>query len=427
MKATALSALARRTTEPPISWLMRLTLDHPKLISLAAGFTDNATLPVAEARRLVADVLGKRKSGQAALQYGSTAGDPLLRRITAQNVQTLDTGRQAHGEPLPAYQPDHVLITHGSQQLLYLSVEALCDPGDIVLVEDPTYFVFLGILQSHGVRARGIRMEDDGLELDHLDAVLAGLQRRGELQRVKVLYLVTYHQNPTGITTSLEKKRVALEILRHYERAAGHPLYLIEDAAYRELRFTGEDTPSALTVRGAAPRVIYAGTYSKPFATGIRIGFGLLPEPVLSAARRIKGNHDFGTANFLQQLLARALTSGRYEQHLATLRARYAAKAGWMLGALEQHFPDDAEWVDPGGGLYVWVSLPRRRRTGTASEIFRRALRRDVLYVPGALCYADDPTRHKPDHELRLSFGNASRTEILEGVRRLGAVLERTA
>jgi 2-aminoadipate transaminase len=427
MKATALSALACRTTEPPISWLMRLTLDHPKLISLAAGFTDNATLPVAEARRLVADVLGNRTSGQAALQYGSTAGDPLLRRITAQNVQTLDTGRQARGEPLSAYSPDRALITHGSQQLLYLSVEALCDPGDIVLVEDPTYFVFLGILQSHGVDARGVRMEDDGLELDHLDAVLAGLRRRGELKRVKALYLVTYHQNPTGITTSLEKKRVALEILRHYERAAGHPLYLVEDAAYRELRFTGEDTPSALTVRGAANRVIYAGTYSKPFATGIRIGFGLLPEPVLSAARRIKGNHDFGTANFLQQLLARALTSGRYEQHLVTLRARYAAKASWMLGALEQHFPDDAEWVDPGGGLYVWVSLPRRRRTGTASEIFRRALRRDVLYVPGALCYADDPTRRKPDHELRLSFGNASRTEILEGVRRLGTVLECTA
>jgi 2-aminoadipate transaminase len=404
---------------------MRLTLDHPKLISLAAGFTDNATLPVAEARRLVKDVLGNRHRGEAALQYGSTAGDPLLRQLTARAVQSLDTGRSAQDKSLPAYDSDHVLITHGSQQLLYLAVEALCDPGDIVLVEDPTYFVFLGILQSHGVHARGIRMEDDGLELDHLDAMLAGLKRRGELKRVKALYLVSYHQNPTSITTSLEKKRVALEILRHYERVAGHPIYLIEDAAYRELRFAGEDVPSALTVRNAASRVIYTGTYSKPFATGIRVGFGLLPEPVLTAARRIKGNHDFGTANLLQQLLARAITSGAYERHLIELRARYAAKAGWMLGALEQHFPDEAEWVDPGGGLYVWVSLPRRQRTGAASTLFRRALTRDVLYVPGALCYADDPTRRKPDHEMRLSFGNAGRMEIIEGISRLGAVLER--
>jgi 2-aminoadipate transaminase len=424
MKPPALSALARRTPEPPISWLMRLSLDQPRLISLAAGFTDNATLPVKEARRLIKEVLGNRKRGEAALQYGSTAGDPLLRQLTARDVQALDAGHNSRRTP-PACQPEHVLITHGSQQLLYLSIEALCDPGDIVLVEDPTYFVFLGILQSLGVRARGVRMEEDGLELDRLDAVLAGLKKRGELRRVKALYLVSYYQNPTSITTSLEKKRVALEILRHYERAAGHPIYLIEDAAYRELRFTGEDVPSALSVRGAASRVIYTGTYSKPFATGIRVGFGLLPEPVLTAARRIKGNHDFGTANLLQQVLARAITSGAYARHLEALRARYAAKAGWMIGALEQHFPEEVEWVDPGGGLYVWVSLPRRWRTGTSSELFRRALRRNVLYVPGALCYADDPTRRKPDHQMRLSFGNASRSEIIEGVQRLGTVLAR--
>jgi 2-aminoadipate transaminase len=145
----------------------------------------------------------------------------------------------------------------------------------------------------------------------------------------------------------------------------------------------------------------------------------------LTAARRIKGNHDFGTANLLQQVLARAITSGAYARHLEALRARYAAKAGWMIGALEQHFPEEVEWVDPGGGLYVWVSLPRRWRTGTSSELFRRALRRNVLYVPGALCYADDPTRRKPDHQMRLSFGNASRSEIIEGVQRLGTVLAR--
>jgi 2-aminoadipate transaminase len=316
-----------------------------------------------------------------------------------------------------------MIITSGSQQMLYMVSEALCDPGDIVLVEDPSYFVYLGILQSHGVRARGIRMEKDGLDLARLEAVLEDLARSGELRRVKLLYLVSYYQNPTGLTTSFEKKVGALKLLRQYEKAAGHPLYLLEDAAYRELRFQGDDLPSALTIKGRWDRVIYTGTYSKPFATGMRVGFGLLPEPVFTAVLRIKGNHDFGSSNFLQQLLARALSSGRYERHLGELQKRYAHKAQVMRKALQEHFPAQVEWWGPGGGLYFWARLPPKLKSGPNSTFFRKTLAANVLYVPGALCYADDPTRPKPNHEMRLSFGGATETNVRAGIARMGAVL----
>lgn len=403
---------------------MARVLARPNLISLAAGFTDDATLPVAEAGRLLARLLARRRTGEPALQYGSTAGLPELRRHTAGRVRDQDAAAGAARLIEARYDPDTVVITHGSQQLLYLVTEVLCDPGDVVLVEDPTYFVFLGILQSHGVQTRGVPLSAEGMDPARLDAVLTRLRREGRLHRVKLLYLVSYHQNPTGTTTSAARKAALLEVLRHFERRTGHAIYLLEDAAYREMRFAGPDTVSALAVPGGAERVIYAGTYSKPFATGVRVGFGLLPEPVLDAVLRVKGNHDFGTFSLGQHLLAAALESGLYDRHVDRLRARYAAKAGWMLAALGRHFPSGVSWVKPQGGMYVWARLPRGVPTGPRSAVFQRALAADVLYVPGRFCYAPDPTRRAPDHELRLSFGHAGAQAIRAGVERLGRVLK---
>jgi len=438
--------LGQRTDAPPISWLMQLTLDHPRLISLAAGFTDNESLPVEEARELLDEILASPRSGRAALQYGTTAGDPRLRRLTAERLWKLDsaegTSSSASADdfshrarnvrdarrPLPVaaneiYSTERMLITSGSQQLLYTLTECLCDPGDIVLVEDPTYFVYLGIVQSHGLCCRGIRLAADGIDLSHLEQTLEALRRRGELKRVKMLYLVSYSQNPTGITTSFVKKAAALATLKRFERAAGHPIYLLEDAAYRELRFAGDDVASALASEGAAERVIYTGTYSKPFATGVRVGFGILPRPLLTVVLRVKANHDFGTSNLLQQLLCRALASCRYERHLPELQRRYARKAATMTRAMREHFPVDVRWQEPCGGLYVWARCPKRVKSGVNSKLFQSALKHDVLYVPGELCYADDRTRRKPNCEMRISFGSATEADIRTGIARLGATL----
>ena len=479
MKTNALSKMGQRTTEPPISWLMHAALSRPKLISLAAGFTDNASLPVAGARTALNQVFRSPKTGQPALQYGITAGNPALRKLTAEHLRKLDWGGtpcrrpknqgRRHAVPPEIYSPERLLIASGSQQLLYMTTEALCDEGDIVLVEDPTYFVYLSILQSRGLRARAVRLERDGLDLAHLERVLQSLRRNGELRRVKLFYLVSYFQNPTGVTTSFQKKCGLLKLLKKFERAAGHPIYLLEDAAYRGLRFrkdskarssvstpsprpSGEragargfefetaglltpplsslrgregEVKSALAVPGAAERVIYAGTYSKPFATGVRVGYGILPKPLFAAVKHIKGNHDFGTSNLLQHLVARALASGIYGRHVARLQKRYAHKARVMKLAIKKHFPPAVEWREPEGGLYFWARLPRNVSTGLKSKVFSTALKNDVLYVPGEICYADDAARHKPNHEMRISFGSASEKDIREGIERLGKVLKK--
>lgn len=430
----ALSDLGRRTTLPPISWLMHAALSRPKLISLAAGFTDNASLPVELSRHVLGRALHSAKTGQPALQYGMTAGETNLRQLTAWHLRRLDetcSSPKTKSRTRTKDQDDGIhswkrlMITGGSQQLLYMTLEALCDEGDIVLVEDPTYFVFLSILESRGIRARGVRLGRDGLDLNHLETVLQRLKKSGGLRRLKALYLVSYFQNPTGATTSFEKKRGMLKLLGQFERSAGHPIYLVEDAAYRELRFKGPDVKSALMVPGAISRVIYTGTYSKPYAPGARVGFGILPGPLFSTVQNIKGNHDFGTANLLQQLLAGAIETGLYDRHVAKIERRYRHKAQVMKQALRTHFPPNVEVWESGGGLYFWARLPRNVATGVRSKVFRAALKKDVLYVPGGICYADDPSRKKPDHEMRLSFGNASERDIQEGIKRLGRVLRK--
>lgn len=413
--------MGARTEAPPVSWLMGTVLTHPQLISLAAGFTDSDSLPVEEVRQIMNEVLGSSRAARAALQYGATAGDPALRRLTAERVCALDAQPGASGP----WSPDRVLITNGSQQLLYMLTEALCDPGDVVLVEDPTYFVYLGILQSHGIATRGVPMQPDGLDLSHLERNLCVLKQTGAIRKLKLLYSVSYYQNPSAVTTSLRKKAGVLALLRKYERAAGHPIYLVEDAAYRELSFTAP-TPVASALSLGSDRVVYAGTYSKPFATGIRIGFGFLPPAVLTPMLRIKGNHDFGSANLLQRVLSRVLETGLYEKHLVHLRQRYAGKARVMTEAIREHFPSTVECREPEGGLYCWARLPESFKSGAKSTLFRAALANDVIYVPGEWCYAEDPSRRRPNHEMRLSFGAESPANLRVGIERLGKALSQS-
>jgi 2-aminoadipate transaminase len=402
------SALARRSSEPPISWLMKLKLDRPDLVSLAAGFTDNETLPVAEVGALVRDLFRHPTTARHALQYGSTIGHPALRRELLARWARQD-GFNPGASRVNA---DHVVVTSGSQQLLYLTTEVLCDPGDIVLVEDPTYFVYLGIIEAMGIRARGF----DGVE--HLKARLQTLKTHRQIQRLKLIYLVTYFRNPTGYTWSLDEKVEALRIIRHYEKAAGHPLYILDDAAYRDLRFEGADVPSFKALDPANQRVVYTSTLTKPFATGIKLGYGILPSPIQQAVLRAKGNHDFGSANFLQTLLAEALRQGLYSRHLTTIASAYRKKRDVMMQALhDAHAPFPLKFNTPQGGLYIWLELPQKARTSARSSLFKRVLDAGVLYVPGDLCYCADPDRPIPTNFIRLSFGAPTSAQIRRGIR----------
>ncbi len=399
---------------------MSQALQTPDLISLAAGFTDNTTLPVDLTRELVDQLLSQPKKARASLQYGTGAGDPTLRALTANRLAQLDQ-TPASADPLSI---DNLMITNGSQQFLYLVTEVLCDPGDIILVEDPTYFVYLSIMQSHGIEARGVKMTPTGVCPEDLERVLAELHASGDLHRLKFFYSVTYFQNPTGITTEQSTKQAALECLRRYEQILKRPIYYLEDAAYRELAFPGYTAPpSALSLPEYRDRIIYTSTFSKPFATGLRIGFGILPTELGAPVLSVKGNHDFGSANFLQQILAGALGSDHYTQHLEKVNRGYARKARTMVKAINAYFPDRVQITEPHGGLCLWAHLPGTATTGPKSALFREALEKKVLYVPGEFAFADDPTRRKPRSTMRLSFGSAAPKAITTGIERLGKVI----
>ena len=414
------SELGRRIEAPPIAWLMEQKLKHPDLISLAAGFTDSPSLPVKEVQTIFSKITKNNKRAMECLQYGVGAGRDQLRQQTAEQVAGLDVSAPEG----PCYKPDRVIITHGSQQFLYLLTEALCDENDIVLVEAPSYFVYLGILQSFDTKTRSVPMDSDGMNLESLKKTLEELRQSGEIRKVKMLYLVSYFQNPTGISTSLEKKKAILRLVKSYEKHAGHPIYILEDAAYRELKFPDTpETPSMLTLPGARQRVIYSGTYSKSFATGIRIGFALLPSPLRTVVMRIKGNHDFGTANLLQSILEEALDSGLYQSHLNRLQSRYQSKARHMQKCIQRSFPDEIEWAGPAGGLYFWAKAPKNISTGPRSPLFKKALKERVMYVPGVYTYAKDLNTHDCDNAMRISFGNASLEDIRQGIERLGSAL----
>jgi 2-aminoadipate transaminase len=170
--------------------------------------------------------------------------------------------------------------------------------------------------------------------------------------------------------------------------------------------------------------VAYTNTLTKPFATGIKLGYGLLPQPLMRAVLRSKGNHDFGSSNFLQTILARALAEGRYDRHLPRIAAAYRRKRDAMIEALDASFPNTARYQTPQGGLYVWVELDGATRTGAGSRLFKRALAAGVLYVPGEMCYCADPARKVPRHCMRLSFGAPAIPQIQKGIRLLADALD---
>ena len=229
---------------------------------------------------------------------------------------------------------------------------------------------------------------------------------------------MSYYQNPTGILLSEARRAQLMEVIRDFNRK--EHFYVAEDTAYRELRYDGADIPSLRSLDDQGEIVCYLGTFSKPFSPGLKTGFGLLPEALLEPVLRFKGNHDFGSANFSQHLLDRAMERGLFESHVAELKRAYRHKRDAMLTALEQFMPPDCTITRSDGGLYVWLARPEGVRTGTDSALFETALERGVLYVPGEYFYAEDCKRPVETHQLRLSFGVGSPDKLREGVRRLG-------
>lgn len=412
------SQLGRRAAPPTITRLMKMTLEQPDLLSLAAGFTDNAALPVGAVRAAMA-ALEARPGEPEFLQYGTNQGRPQLRRLLAARLAAMEP-------PLDAAGLDRrILITNGSQQALYLAMQTLCDPGDIVLVDRPSYFVFLEMLAGLGVRAVSLPVDGHGrLDAGALEARLAELARAGEAERVKAVYFISYFSNPSARSLAeAEKTALAETLARH-----GLVVPVIEDAAYRELYFTRpEEARSILSLPAwrEFPK-FHLSTLTKPFASGLKVGWGVCTDDVwLGAMLNAKGHHDFGTANFNQALCEQVLASGVFDAHVKKIRPIYAGKMRALHSALETAGlrAGGWRWAEPAGGLYLWLEAPRRLDTGLESDFCRACIGAGVIYVPGELCFGDDA----PRNFVRLSFGVLGENDLREAGRRFVTTAKRFA
>lgn len=413
--AARLSARARRTPRPPISWLMQQAFEVPGMISLAAGFVDQRSLPATPVRELITEIYRDPDLVLRSLQYGLTGGLHDLRGAIAGRLE-----RQ--GLPGPV-NPDCVAVTSGSQQLLYLITEALVDPGDIVLVEDPTYFVYMGVLQSAGARTIGVATDDEGIVPEALEERLREIEAAGQLDRLKMLYVMTYFQNPKGTSHSRRRREQVYEIIERFSTPENF-IHILEDAAYFELRFEGEELPFMKQLDTKNERVMLALTFSKGFAPGLRLGYGHLPEGLVEHVLNLKGNHDFGSGNFSQHIALEALRSGRFDDHVRALQDRYREKRDVMLRVIREEFPPEARFLEPAGGLYVWVTLPERVPTTPGSPFFNAAMEQRVLYVPGHYCYAQEEGRPKPENQMRLCYAYIDEAPMEEGLRRMAAAIK---
>mgnify|MGYP001227781106 CR=1 FL=1 len=416
----SLSQRAIRAAHQPVSALMARALENPQLISLAAGFVDQQTLPVGIVRKVITQILSDEEAARQALQYGTTLGDPELRELILANCLQLD-GLEREQSPVSV---DQVVLTAGSNQLLHLVAETLLDPGDIVICTSPSYFVFLGILKQLGVRTMGVAVDQQGMLPDSLEELLEQLQQQGELARVRLLYLVPYYDNPAGITMSRQRGDEILEIIQRWSEK--QRIHLLVDEAYRQLRLDGDDVPSLWTRPGAAETVIMAGTFSKSFSPGIRVGWGILPDELIEPLLDQKGNLDFGSPNINQQIMREVLQSGDLQQHLQQLTAGYRVKRDAMLAAADRYLAPlgQLSWCAPAGGLYLWLELPPDVNSGPEGELFEAALDEGMLYVPGQYCFPAEGEGVRYN-TIRLSFGVQSADRIELGMQSLSVALQR--
>ncbi|MCA9051752.1 MAG: PLP-dependent aminotransferase family protein, partial [Planctomycetaceae bacterium] len=292
--------MADRASEQAIGFLIQQGIENADCLSLAAGFVDPVTLPVDLIRESVDRVLGHTDTGRAALQYGTTSGAEHLRMTFRRHLADLE-GPYSH---MANVAPDRLMLTTGSQQMLALVSQAIFDPGDICLVAAPTYFVYLGVLDGVGAEAVPVHTDDDGMCPRALDETLSRLNDEGRLPRVKVVYVVSYHDNPGGIMLSEARRPELLEVIRKWSR--DHKIYLLEDAAYRELHYDGPVLPSIWSFDrdgACGEHTILTQTFSKSFSPGLRVGVSVLPEELVKPVSDLKGNEDFGSGHLSQHVV----------------------------------------------------------------------------------------------------------------------------
>ena len=387
-----LAARLRGVRSSPVRDILALT-EQPGVISFAGGLPAPELFDASGLRAAFAAVLSGPAAGRA-LQYSTTEGDPALRSALA--ARLTDRGLATTAEQL--------LVTSGSQQALTLVATVLLEPGDAVLVEEPSYLAALQAFQLAGAQVVPVPCDDHGLDPDAVAALAA---RHG----ARLLYTVPTFQNPTGRTLPLARRTALVEV------AARAGLWVLEDDPYGELRYAGEPEPALASLPGAEDRVLALSTLSKVAAPGLRIGWVRAPETLRRPLTVAKQAADLHSSTVDQAAAARWLAVVDLEAHLRVLREAYGARRDALLGGLAAALPPGSVHNRPEGGMFVWARLPDG---WDADRLLRRALERDVAFVPGAPFFAGPPDRAT----LRLSFTAHPPAEIAEGLRRLRAAWE---
>ncbi len=367
--------------------LMALTA-RDDVISFAGGLPDTSTF----APGFFTELMGRvaKDSVARALQYGPTEGLADVREAIACVME-------AEGMDVD---PDNVLPTSGGQQALDLITKILIDPGDVIVAEAPTYPGAVPTFCSYQADVIQIPMDRDGMRIDRLREALG--------RRPKFVYTIPNFHNPAGVTMSLERRRELLEIVGERE------LLVVEDNPYGLLRYEGEPIPPLYSLDREF--VIYAGTFSKILAPGLRIGWLVAPPPVLAKLVLGKGAADLCSSSISQFFVAEYFQSGPWLDYVRSLAEIYRRRRDVMLDALAEHFPREAVWTHPHGGLFLWATLPDYIDT---TDLLARAIKERVAFVPGRAAYTDG----RGGSEMRLNFSGVSEDEIREGIRRLGTVI----
>jgi 2-aminoadipate transaminase len=375
--------------------LMAITA-RPEVISLAGGLPDTSTFPAESFAAQMTRIA--HESSAEALQYGPTEGfeqtkDCLLEVMAAEDM---------------APDRDDLIVTTGGQQAIDLITKTLVDPGDPVVCEAPTYPGAVPTFCSYEADVHQVSTDDDGMRIDELEELLAELARQG--RRPKFIYSVPSFQNPAGVTLSDQRRRRLVELAREHE------VLIVEDNPYGLLRYDGEPHPTLYSLDGG-DYVLYLGTLSKILSPGIRIGWVAAPPPVLEKIALGKQAADLCTSTLAQYFVREYFAEGRWRDYVEDLVEIYRDRRDAMLEALERHFPPQAVWSEPEGGLFLWATLPDYIDT---TDLLAKALRENVAFVPGRAAYVDGTSGAS---SMRLNFSASDEDELREGIRRIGHVI----
>ena len=369
--------------------ILKYTAD-PKVISFAAGNPAPEAFPTGDVARITSDIL--QKDPIAALQYSITEGYTPLR-------ETLKDYLRSHNGIGRA--DDDLIIVSGAQQGLEMTAKILCNEGDTVICEYPSFVGALNAFKSYGANLVGVELEQDGMDLNQLEAALQ------QNPNTRFIYIIPNFQNPSGITTSLAKRKAIYALAKQYG------VFILEDNPYGELRFAGEDVPSIKSFDEDGI-VIYCGSFSKILSPGLRVAFVCGPKAITGKLVVAKQAGDVHTNILAQMICHRFMTECDMDAHIARLREIYRHKSGLMLREIDWEFSPRVTHTVPQGGLFLWCTLPE----GSDMMAFcNTAVRRNVAVVPGT---AFLPSEDDPTTSVRLNYSTPTDEQIVEGIKILG-------